>query len=280
MTVARADGDTCIPADGAARRTTAMDMTVISLASGSTGNCTYLEAGGARLLFDAGISGKQAQLRLAAGGRDIRDVDAVIISHSHSDHVRCAGVYHRKFGLPVYITARTLRAVGRSGPLGEIADVRTFQAGEQLRFDGVKVRTVPTPHDATDTVSFVVSAGGKRVGIFTDLGHAFAGLDDLISSVDGVLLESNHDVEMLRDGPYPEWLKLRVRGDGGHLSNDEAAELLAGAATGRLRWACLGHLSEKNNHPKLAMDTHRRAVGRYLPISVAGRYEPSEPLRL
>ncbi len=255
-----------------------MSITVISLASGSTGNCTFVEAGGARLLFDAGVSGKQAQQRLAAGGRDIRDVDAVIISHGHSDHIRCAGVYHRKFGLPVYVTRRALQAVGGTESLGEITDISTFAAGEQLRFDGVRVQTVPTPHDATDTVSFVVSAGGRRLGIFTDLGHVFAGLGKLINSLDGVLLESNHDVDMLHDGPYPEWLKLRVRGEGGHLSNEEAAELLADA--GRLRWACLGHLSEKNNHPDVAMETHRRHVGRYLPISVAGRYAPTEPLTL
>ncbi|MGC9454336.1 MAG: MBL fold metallo-hydrolase [Phycisphaerae bacterium] len=254
-----------------------MSMTVIALASGSSGNCTYVEAGGARLLFDAGISGVQAQRRLAARGRDIRDVDALIISHDHSDHVSCAGVYHRKFGLPVYMTRRTLRQAG-AGSLGAIGQLHTFQAGGTLRFDGVSVQTIPTPHDAADGVAFVVSSGGRRFGLLTDLGHVFACLGELISSLDAVLLESNHDVEMLRTGPYPDWLKRRVRGAGGHLSNEEAAGLLAPAV--RLRWACLGHLSEKNNNPEVALETHRRGAGRYLPISVAGRYEPSEPLTL
>ncbi|MFO7908324.1 MAG: MBL fold metallo-hydrolase [Pirellulaceae bacterium] len=254
-----------------------MSITVIALASGSSGNCTYVEAGGARLLFDAGISGAQAQNRLAQRGRDIRDVDAVIISHDHRDHASCAGVYHRKFSLPVYITKNTLQRAGSSGSLGAIADLRTFEAGGTLKFDGLSVQTIPTPHDAADGVVFVVGSDGRRLGIFTDLGHVFAGLGELMGTLDAVLLESNHDVEMLRAGPYPSWLKRRVRGVGGHLSNDEAAKLLAGCGCG-LQWACLGHLSEKNNHPDVALDAHRRSVGRYLPISVAGRYEPTAPL--
>ncbi|MFP3937061.1 MAG: MBL fold metallo-hydrolase [Phycisphaerae bacterium] len=254
-----------------------MGITAIALGSGSSGNCTYVEAGGARLLFDAGISGSQAQRRLAERGRDIHDVDAVIISHDHSDHVSCAGVYHRKFHLPVYITRNTLQRADSTGSLGTITELRTFEAGGTLKFDGVSVQTIPTPHDAADGVVFVVGSGGRRLGIFTDLGHVFTGLAELINTLDAVLLESNHDVEMLRTGPYPGWLKRRVRGVGGHLSNEESAELLADAG-GRLRWACLGHLSEKNNHPDVALEAHRRSVGRYLPISVAGRYEPTEPL--
>lgn len=277
LTVKLRRNDTRRGTDGSPTRTIDMSMTVISLASGSTGNCTYVEAGGSRLLFDAGISGAKAQRRLAACGRDIRDVDAVIISHDHRDHAACAGVYHRKFSLPVYITRRTLERAGSSGSLGDIGDLRGFQAGATLQFDGVSVQTVPTPHDAADGVAFVVGSDGRRLGIFTDLGHVFAGLSELISSLDAVLLESNHDVEMLRAGTYPDWLKRRVRGVGGHLSNAEAAELLAGAGA-RLQWACLGHLSDKNNHPDVALQTHRQSVGRYLPISVAGRYEPTEPM--
>jgi phosphoribosyl 1,2-cyclic phosphodiesterase len=255
-----------------------MSITAISLQSGSNGNCTYVEAAGARLLLDAGISGAKAERRLAAAGRDIRDVTAVVISHDHRDHIGCAGVYHRKFGLPVYVTGRTYRAAHARYRLGRFREVRTFSAGDTLAFDGATVQTVPTPHDGVDGVAFVVRAGRRRVGILTDLGHAFAALAALIGSLDGVLLESNHDVRMLREGSYPVWLKRRVRGAGGHLSNDEAAELLASAASGRLQWACLAHLSEDSNRPGLALETHRRAVGRYLPLSVAGRHEAGELL--
>ncbi len=123
-------------------------MEVIALQSGSNGNCAYVEAGGRRLLFDAGISGRQAQMRLAQVGRDITDVDALLISHDHVDHSRSMGIYQRKFTLPVYVTAATFRAAGRYAP-GAMDDVRHFQAGDTLRFGAVTVETIPTPHVAS-----------------------------------------------------------------------------------------------------------------------------------
>ena len=129
-------------------------MITFSLQSGSNGNAIYVEAAGVRLLFDAGISGKMAQQRMARHGRDIRQVQAVILSHDHSDHVRCAGIYQRKFGLPVYMTRTTRRAIWCD--LGELTDVRYFRAGQALEFGPVTVHTIRTPHDAADGVAFVV----------------------------------------------------------------------------------------------------------------------------
>ena len=148
-------------------------MQVISLQSGSNGNCIYVEAGGVRLLFDAGISGRQAELRLAARGRDIAAVDAVLISHDHRDHVRCAGVFQRKFGLPVYATRRTIEAASAYCDLGVMTNVQYFEAGGRLLFGEVVVETIPTPHDGADGVAFVVDDGYRRLGILTDLGHVF-----------------------------------------------------------------------------------------------------------
>jgi len=255
-------------------------MKVISLQSGSNGNCVYVEAGGVRLLFDAGISGKQAELRLALHGRDIRQVDAVLVSHDHADHVRCVGVYQRKFGLPIYVTEPTLRAALNYRALGRLADVRHFTAGHTLRFNGVAVETVPTAHDGADGVGFVVDDGSRRVGILTDLGHVFAALGEVVASLDAVLLESNYDPEMLAYGPYPPHLKDRIRGPGGHLSNREAAELLAAAAGRKMQWACLGHLSQENNDPRLALRTHRDILADGLPLHVAGRYEATDVLEV
>lgn len=255
-------------------------MQVISLQSGSNGNCIYVEAGGVRLLFDAGISGRQAQLRLAARGRDIADVDALLISHDHSDHARCAGVFQRKFGLPVYATQRTIQAAGAYGGLGAMTDVRCFEAGGGLLFGGVVVETIPTPHDGVDGVAFVVDDGCRRLGILTDLGHVFDRLTPLIQSLDAVVLESNYDPVMLARGTYPEPLKQRIRGPRGHLSNSESAELLCRAAGGRLRWACLAHLSAENNTPQTALACHQSVLGSRLPLHVASRYEPSEVLEL
>ena len=231
-------------------------------------------------MFDAGISGRQAHERLVRRGLDVADVDALLISHDHVDHSRSMGVYQRKFGLPVYVTAKTLRAVATRHPIGELSDACHFQAGATLKFGTVAVETIPTPHDGADGVAFVVDDGRSRLGILTDLGHVFAGLDAVIRSLDAVLLESNYDPKMLARGSYPAMLKHRIRGPGGHLSNLEAAELLGNAGTRRLRWACLGHLSEENNNPALALATHRRVLGDALPLCVATRYEATEVMHL
>lgn len=254
-------------------------MKIISLQSGSNGNCIYVETGGMRLLFDAGISGLQAHRRLEAHGVDIRRIDGVFISHDHSDHTRCAGVYHRKFGLPIYATQLTFQAASRYQNLGKFREVNYFQAGMPLDMGKLVIETIPTPHDAADGVGFVINSGGKRLGILTDLGHVFEGLADLIATLDAVLIESNYDPHMLATGPYPQQLKKRISGPGGHLSNAQAADLLAGCG-GHLQWACLGHLSEENNTPDLAIATHRQIVPPELQLHVASRYGASDMMRL
>ena len=225
-------------------------MHVISLQSGSNGNCIYVEAGGVKLLFDAGISGSRAKERLAQHGRDIAGVDAVLISHDHVDHSRSMGIFHRKFGLPIYTTAKTYHAASRYG-LGEIEDLRHFTAGETLQFGRVTVETISTPHDGVDGVVFVVDDGKHRLGILTDLGHVFGELEGVIGSLDAVLLESNYDPDMLANGPYPEFLKERIEGPGGHISNFEAAEVLKSSASKRMKWACSGSSLRRQQHARL-----------------------------
>jgi phosphoribosyl 1,2-cyclic phosphodiesterase len=249
-------------------------MHVISLQSGSNGNCIYVEASGVKLLFDAGISGSRAKERLLQHRRDVASIDAILISHDHADHSRCMGIYHRKFGLPIYTTAKTYQAAGRYG-LGEIEDLRHFTSGETLHFGRVTVETIATPHDGVDGVVFVVDDGKHRLGVLTDLGHVFSDLEGIIGSLDAVLLESNYDPDMLANGPYPDWLKERIEGPGGHISNLEAAEVVLSKASKRLKWVCLAHLSHDSNTPTLAVKTHRRILGKRLPIFVATRYEAS-----
>jgi len=252
-------------------------MITFSLQSGSNGNAIYVEAGDVRLLFDAGISGKQAEGRMRVRQREIRDVDAVILSHDHNDHVRCAGIYQRKFKLPIYMTQRTHHALRCNlGPLNEVC---YFKSGERLWFNGVVVDTIPTPHDATDGVAFIIEHEGKRLGIFTDLGHPFAALRRILPTLDAVYLESNYDPEMLEKGPYPWQLKERIRGERGHLSNYESAELIHTCGT-KLRWATLAHLSEQNNDPEIAMDTHHKILGKTLPIFYAPRYDVSRIIEI
>jgi len=255
-------------------------MKVISLQSGSNGNCFYVESGEVSLLFDAGISGKTAADRLAEHGRDIRNVDALFISHDHSDHTRCMGVFNRKFQLPIYITQPTLLAVQKWQKIGQINQVRFFTAGSSQVFGHLAVHTIPTPHDSVDGVVFVVDDGEHRVGILTDLGHAFDGLKDVLQSLDAVIIESNYDERMLADGPYPERLKNRIAGSGGHLSNREAATLIKEHSNGRLKWACLCHLSDENNEPHLAVETHQKILAGRIPIHVAWRDRVGDLLEL
>ncbi len=255
-------------------------MKVVSLQSGSNGNCFFVESGAVRLLFDAGISGKQAEERLARHGRDIRSVDGLFISHDHSDHTRSVGVFQRKFGMPVYITRPTLTAVQRYQKIGKLERVRIFTAGSSQSFGDVTVHSVPTPHDSVDGVAFVVEDKQHRVGILTDLGHAFDGLREVLRSLDAVVIESNYDTEMLQTGPYPEHLKRRISGAGGHLSNEDAAMLLQQTRSERLKWACLCHLSEENNEPERARATHQRILGEDFPLHIASRYDVSEIFEL
>jgi phosphoribosyl 1,2-cyclic phosphodiesterase len=250
------------------------EMVTFSLQSGSNGNCIYVEAGDVRLLFDAGISGRKAEMRLRRHGRSARDCDALIISHDHTDHTSCAGVFARMFRLPIYISPRVHRSVQRR--IGPVHDVRWYVPGDRLEFGDVSVHTFLTPHDGIDTVCFVVEHDRRRLGILTDLGHPFPALRTLLKELDAAYLESNYDAQMLWDGAYPEDLKQRIAGDGGHLSNDEAAALACKHRPRRMQWLALAHLSEENNRPELALETHRRELGRQFPLTLASRYDVSD----
>jgi phosphoribosyl 1,2-cyclic phosphodiesterase len=253
-----------------------MNIQAISLQSGSNGNCIYVETDNVRLIFDAGISGIEAERRLRARGKEIRDVDALIISHDHADHAKYAGILHRKYGLPVYMTRETLKAAHATCGLGRLDEVCHFYSGDSLRIGDVVIKTIPTPHDGADGAIFVVEYNGTRIGIMTDLGHVFDELQAEVSRLDAVFIESNYDPEMLAKGPYPVFLQKRIIGPGGHISNFESAELLSGAT--RLKWACLSHLSQHNNYPSLAVKTHRKIHGHALPLHIAGRICATEIL--
>jgi phosphoribosyl 1,2-cyclic phosphodiesterase len=246
-----------------------MNIEAISLQSGSNGNCIYVETGNVRLIFDAGISGIETERRLSARGKEIRDVDAVIISHDHADHAKYAGILHRKYGLPIYMTKATLNAAYARCGLGRLNEVCHFYSGDCFRVGNVEIKTIPTPHDGADGIVFVVESSGKKLGIMTDLGHVFDELRAEVAQLDAVFIESNYDPEMLAKGPYPVFLQKRITGPGGHISNFESAELLIDAK--RLKWACLSHLSQHNNYPSLAIKTHRKVHGNSLPLHIAGR---------
>ncbi len=248
-------------------------MEVITLQSGSSGNCIFVRSGGTRLLFDAGISGHKAEMRLAEFGYDIRDCDAVVLSHEHCDHISGIGVFHRKFGLPIYASMRTWNATRAKPSTGYIGIPNHFVPGKPFEIGSLRIETLRTPHDAIEGVCFVIEdiESGRRFGLFTDLGHVFSGLRRIINGLDAVLIESNYDEAMLRHGPYPQRLKDRISGKRGHISNEDAAELLNACDTSQLQWACIGHLSADNNSPEVALATHRERHGDRFPIFCAER---------
>lgn len=252
---------------------------VICLQSGSSGNCLYVEARDLALVVDAGIPLSQAQERLAERGADLSRVEALLVSHEHTDHSRYCATFQRALGVPLFATRGTMEQLLSRG-LASPANVRLFCPGETLDLGCVRVRTVATPHDGTEGVAFVLQAGSTCLGILTDLGHVFPRLVSLMGLLDAVILESNYDPAMLASGPYPAPLKARIAGPGGHLSNFESADLVRRAASSRLQWACLAHLSAHNNTPQVALDTWRNRLDRPLALHVASRDTPCGPFTL
>ena len=255
-------------------------MIVLPLQSGSSGNCFFVETDSTRILVDAGISPRQIAWRLKKHERSIESVDAVLVTHDHTDHSRFVGGLCGRFDLPLFITDKTRRAIERGSDLPADLQINTFAAGDSFRVGELDIHSIPTPHDAIDGVAFVVEHQSKRLGILTDLGHVFSGLREVLESLDAVIIESNYDEDLLESGPYPEFLKRRIRGRGGHLSNRDSARLLHRSITERLQWVCLCHLSEENNSPDTAVRIHQNWLGEEYPIHVARRREVSEILAI
>lgn len=257
-----------------------MALTYCILASGSSGNCLWIQGGGVEILVDCGLSARRIEGRLADVGRDIRDVSAVICTHGHGDHVAGAAVLARRHGISIQGTAGTLRSI-RGEPPPEALE--TVSSRSRYRIGGLEIRLCPTPHDAPGSVSVVVDDGETSLGILTDLGKPTENLVRHLSGLDGLVLEMNHDLDMLRDGPYPESLKRRIHGDLGHLSNEQGAELLGRLLHPDLQHLSLAHLSEENNDRSLARDVAARVLGeagRSPLLVVAAQDRPGEPVSL
>jgi phosphoribosyl 1,2-cyclic phosphodiesterase len=229
------------------------------LASGSHGNATWIEEGGKAVLVDNGLSAKELKARVLQKGLNLSRLEAIAISHEHSDHVSGVGPLARQLNLTVFAVKAVAGAL--SGSLKNVR-VRTFSAGDELDLKFLTLVSVPVSHDAADPVAFVAKGQSATIGIVTDLGKATHLVRESFKSVDALMVEFNHDPAMLIDGPYPIFLKKRVSGQAGHLSNEAGAELLGGLCHERLRRVILGHLSETNNTPELALKEARRELER------------------
>lgn len=228
-----------------------MSLRFASLGSGSRGNATLVQAGETRLLVDCGYSVREFEGRCRALGVAPEMIDALLVTHEHGDHLKGVGALARRYRLPVWMTHGTFR----DGRCGDIPDLHLFGIHTpRFRIGEIGVLPYAVPHDAREPSQFVFEHGGRRLGLLTDAGaitpHMLAALD----GVDALLLECNHDPEMLAGGSYPPSLKARIAGDYGHLSNAQAGQLLSAIDHHRLQHLVLGHLSEQNNHPELARE--------------------------
>lgn len=220
-----------------------------SLGSGSKGNATLIACGSTYVLIDCGFSLKETTYRLERLGLDPQDLSAILITHEHGDHINGAGAVARRYKVPVYSTNGT-KISGRFK--GELPDWRPITPEHPFAVQSLEIMPVTVPHDAREPVQFIVGNGAKKVGVLTDLGSSTPHLVRHFSRCQALVLEANHCPFMLAQGPYPPSLKRRVGGKFGHLSNQEAAELLSQLSTHKLEHLIASHLSEQNNSPDLA----------------------------
>ena len=230
------------------------------LGSGSGGNAVVLECGPHRLLIDAGFSSREMVKRMKRLDFDPSSLGGIVLTHEHNDHCRGAQRFAKKFRLPVYATAGTLDGAGLRGEAPEAAEIRS---GEPFELAGFVVEPFLLPHDAAEPIGVLVEdPHGRRLGLIADLGCRTSLAWGRLKDLDVLILETNHDLDMLRNGPYPWSLKQRVAGRHGHLSNREAAEGLPELVGDRLRWVVLYHLSRTNNLPALAASAVGEALER------------------
>ena len=267
-----------------------MGVSVSVLASGSRGNSAIVESSSTRILVDAGISCRETFKRMKAAGDDPHSLNAIVVTHEHSDHIYGLLVLARKLDIPIYMTGATHQVWERSvrdatGEPPEIDQIEFFSSGWRFQIGDIEVTPFTSPHDAADPVGFTFRSEGVKVGFATDLGYIPPSVCDHLRGCDVLVIESNHDLEMLRVGPYPWSVKQRVMSRVGHLSNRALADFFTGDYDGRASYIVLAHLSEQNNHPEVARKEAELALaGRrtllHNRVMLAAQTEVMQPIRL
>lgn len=265
-------------------------MRLCSIASGSSGNCIYAGSDSTHILVDVGISGKKTEEGLRELDLSMRDIDGIFITHEHTDHIAGLGVLSRKYEIPVYATKGTIEAIQKTSSIGKIPEdlFHVVAPDEKVIVKDLICNPMRISHDAADPVAYRISHGRKRAAIVTDLGNYNDYTVESLKGMDVLLLEANHDVNMLQVGPYPYYLKQRILGDRGHLSNERAGQLLCRLLHDKLQAVVLGHLSKENNLPELAYETVRVEVVmseshfkiKDFPMQVARRSEVSPVIHI
>lgn len=225
------------------------------LASGSSGNCFYIGTNKGDILIDAGISCRQICERLMQIGKDIKNIKGIFITHEHIDHVRGLNILSKKYNIPVYVNKGTL--ANSYLDMGNVCMVKT---DNEIDFHGLKILPFSKSHDTREPVSYLIKNGDKKISVVTDIGFCCENVAQSVKESELIILESNHDLQMLKEGPYPAFLKQRISGDRGHLSNYEAALAVLEHGNKKLQHVLLSHLSLNNNTPELAMQTFNSMI--------------------
>jgi len=264
-----------------------MGFKYCSIASGSSGNCHYIETEEKKILIDAGLSGKKIQEGLTSIEVDPKTLDAIFVTHEHSDHIKGVGILSRRFDLPIYANEGTWEAM-RDG-LGKIKEenIKIFKTNEYMQLGDLKIHPFDIYHDAKEPVGYSLYFKDKKVSVVTDTGHICDNIKTSVKDSNLFVIESNHDVNMLRMGSYPWLLKKRVESDFGHLSNETAGHFIAELCNKKNEIVLLGHLSRENNFPELAMKTVENILlenqiikGKDIQLEMANRDTPTKVFEL
>ena len=231
-------------------------MLFSSLGSGSRGNALLIKSGKTCVMIDNGFSVRETEKRLASLAVDAKSIDAILVTHEHSDHINGVGALARKYQLSVYATRGTFA----SGRMGEVQNAETINCHTPFSIGDLHIEPFPVPHDAAEPCQFVIGDGERRLGVLTDSGSSTPHIEEILSGCDALVLECNHDVTMLEQGDYPYSVKVRVAGDYGHLNNEQAAGLLQRIDTSSLQHIIAAHISEKHNTQELAQKTLSNAL--------------------
>ena len=261
-------------------------MRFCSIASGSSGNCIYTGSGSSSVLIDTGISGKRIESALNSIDMTTSDIDGILITHEHSDHIRGLGVLARRYEIPIYATEGTINAIKGMDSIGKMPPELFNIIEEEKDFSIGDITATPfaISHDAAQPVGYVLETGGKKACVATDMGIYDENTVRMLSDSDILLVESNHDIRMLQTGRYPYYLKRRIMGERGHLSNEDAGRLLCRVLHDDIKHILLGHLSRENNYEELAfeavcqeitLDDSSYTAGDF-DISIAKRQESSK----
>jgi len=225
-------------------------MRFASLGSGSRGNATLVQSEDTLILIDCGFAVKEIERRCMGLGVSPKDISAILVTHEHADHIRGVGPAARRYDLPVWMTHGTAHA----SDCGKMQRRNFSSHNGSFTIGSIRIEPIPVPHDAREPSQFIFHFKQRRLGLLTDLGSVTSHISEILGPLDAMILEANHDPDMLKNGPYPASLKSRVGGDYGHLSNQQAADLLRQMDHGRLQHLAIGHISEKNNTHALVQD--------------------------